>query len=270
MAEYSVLMSVYAKENPEYLRESIESIWNQTVKTNDFWVVCDGPLTKELDAVLEENQKAHKEVFHLLRLKENVGLGRALNEGLKCCKNEAVARMDSDDIACKDRCEKQLRVLEEGIDIVSGTVVEFEKDILHCKAKRTLPLSKEEILKFAGRRNPFNHPCVMYRKEAVEKAGGYQHFYLFEDYYLWARMLLLGVEARNLPDTLLYMRAGTGMYKRRGGWKYVKSMLHFRLFLWKSVLSSFLDFVVCAGGQMMICLIPNRLRELFYKKFLRK
>ena len=169
MAEYSVLMSVYAKENPEYLRESIESIWNQTVKTNDFWVVCDGPLTKELDAVLEENQKAHKEVFHLLRLKENVGLGRALNEGLKCCKNEAVARMDSDDIACKDRCEKQLRVLEEGIDIVSGTVVEFEKDILHCKAKRTLPLSKEEILKFAGRRNPFNHPCVMYRKEAVEK-----------------------------------------------------------------------------------------------------
>lgn len=58
--------------------------------------------------------------------------------------------------ACKDRCEKQLRVLEEGIDIVSGTVVEFEKDILHCKAKRTLPLSKEEILKFAGRRNPFN------------------------------------------------------------------------------------------------------------------
>ena len=176
MAEYSVLMSVYAKENPEYLRESIESIWNQTVKTNDFWVVCDGTLTKELDAVLEENQKAHKEVFHLLRLKENVGLGRALNEGLKCCKNEAVARMDSDDIACKDRCEKQLRVLEEGIDIVSGTVVEFEKDILHCKAKRTLPLSKEEILKFAGRRNPFNHPCVMYRKEAVEKAGGYQHF----------------------------------------------------------------------------------------------
>ena len=192
MAEYSVLMSVYAKENPEYLRESIESIWNQTVKTDDFWVVCDGPLTKELDAVLEENQKAHKEVFHLLRLKENVGLGRALNEGLKCCKNEAVARMDSDDIACKDRCEKQLRVLEEGIDIVSGTVVEFEKDILHCKAKRTLPLSKEEILKFAGRRNPFNHPCVMYRKEAVEKAGGYQHFYLFEDYYLWVRMLRKG------------------------------------------------------------------------------
>ena len=84
MAEYSVLMSVYAKENPEYLRESIESIWNQTFKTDDFWVVCDGPLTKELDVVLEENQKAHKEVFHLLRLKENVGLGRALNEGLKC------------------------------------------------------------------------------------------------------------------------------------------------------------------------------------------
>ena len=152
MAEYSVLMSVYEKENPEYLRESIESIWNQTIKTNDFWVVCDGPLTKELDAVLEENQKAHKEVFHLLRLKENVGLGRALNEGLKCCKNEAVARMDSDDIACKDRCEKQLRVLEEGIDIVSGTVVEFEKDILHCKAKKNPSFIEGRNLEICGKK----------------------------------------------------------------------------------------------------------------------
>ena len=62
MAEYSVLMSVYAKENPEYLRESIESIWNQTVKTNDFWVVCDGTLTKELDAVLEANREREEEL----------------------------------------------------------------------------------------------------------------------------------------------------------------------------------------------------------------
>ena len=125
--------------------------------------------------------------------------------------------MDSDDIACKDRCEKQLRVLEEGIDIVSGTVVEFEKDILHCKAKRTLPLSKEEILKFAGRRNPFNHPCVMYRKEAVEKAGGYQHIYLFEDYYLWVRMLRKGCKGYNVQEVILDMRTGNGMYDRRGG-----------------------------------------------------
>ena len=116
MAEYSVLMSVYAKENPEYLRESIESIWNQTVKTNDFWVVCDGPLTKELDAVLEENQKAHKEVFHLLRLKENVGLGRALNEGLKCCKNEAVATWSK---ALKD-AEQNIKDLEKSLKNTGG------------------------------------------------------------------------------------------------------------------------------------------------------
>lgn len=134
MAEYSVLMSVYAKENPEYLRESIESIWSQTVKTNDFWVVCDGPLTKELDVVLEENQKAHKEVFHLLRLKENVGLGRALNEGLKCCKMKRLQEWILMILHAKTAV-KNIRVLEEGIDIVSGTVVEFEKDILHCKAK---------------------------------------------------------------------------------------------------------------------------------------
>ena len=151
-----------------------------------------------------------------------------------------------------------------------GWISEFDNARQSIISYRKLPQTDRELRRMCQLKNPLNHMTVMFSKKEVLDAGGYQHFYLFEDYYLWARMLLLGVEARNLPDTLLYMRAGTGMYKRRGGWKYVKSMLHFRLFLWKSGLSSFWDFVVCAGGQMMICLIPNRLRELFYKKFLRK
>ena len=270
MEQYSVLMSVYIKEKPEYLKQSIESILNQTVKTDDFWIVCDGPLTKELDLVLEEFEKENQKCLHILRLEENVGLGKALNAGLKQCKHSIVARMDSDDISCEDRCEKQLEVIEQGVDIVSGTVMEFEKDIHEYLTKRELPLCHKEIMKFAARRNPFNHPCVMYRKESVQSAGGYQHFYLFEDYYLWARMLLHGAIGRNLPDVLLYMRAGADMYRRRGGWKYVKSMFHFRFYLWKSGICSFKDFFITAGGQMIICLVPNCMREMFYKKYLRK
>ena len=124
---YSVLMSVYFKESPEYLRTSIESIRGQSASTNDFVVVCDGPLTSELDAVLEEEQEKFGSVLHVLRLEKNEGLGNALNKGLKLCKNELVARMDSDDISRPERCAKQLHVFEQNpeIDFSSGTISEF-------------------------------------------------------------------------------------------------------------------------------------------------
>ena len=268
---YSVLMSVYRKENPVYFRQSIQSMMKQTLPFSDFVLVCDGPLTRELDEIVQWAQEEMGDRLQIIRLKENKGLGYALKTGIPRCRCEVIARMDSDDISRPDRCQRQFQLLEQGdYAIVSGSLQEFVSEPGDMDRVRQLPRTSEEILKYAQKRNPFNHPCVMFRRSEVLRAGNYQDFPGFEDYYLWARMLLLGVEARNLPDTLLYMRAGTGMYKRRGGWKYVKSMLHFRLFLWKSGLSSFLDFVVCAGGQMMICLIPNRLRELFYKKFLRK
>lgn len=270
MEKYSVLMSVYSKEKPEYLQQSIASIMHQTVPADEFLIVCDGKLTNELDCVLDKYEKEFPDIFHILRLKENVGLGRALNKGLEYCSHSIVARMDSDDISCPDRCEKQLQIIEQGVDIVSGTVLEFEGRISNQTSKRMLPITHEEIIKFVKRRNPFNHPCVMYRKEMVKQAGGYQHFYLFEDYYLWARMLMAGAKGRNLEDVVLYMRAGSGMYKRRGGMKYVKSMLKFRYFLMKSGVSGINDFIITTGGQIIVCLIPNKLREVFYKKYLRK
>lgn len=270
MENYSVLMSVYGKENAEYLKQSIKSIMEQTVPTDDFWVVCDGPLTAELDAVIEFYLEKYPDIFHVLRLKENVGLGRALNAGLAKCKNDVVARMDSDDIALPKRCERQLEMMRKGVELTSGTVVEFDRDVSSLLSKRELPQTGEEIKKGIGRRNPFNHPCVMYRKSSVLSAGGYQHFYLFEDYYLWARMIKNGAIAENVKDVLLYMRAGEGMYERRGGWKYMKSMIRFRSFLLKNKLSSPIDFLITAGGQMVVCLIPNKLRVWFYQKFLRK
>ena len=108
--EYSVLMSVYHKERPEYLKQAIESIQVQSLSTNDFVLVCDGPLNDELDAVIQTKQLEMGENLNVVRLAKNGGLGNALNEGIKHCKNELVARMDSDDIAYPDRCEKQIAV----------------------------------------------------------------------------------------------------------------------------------------------------------------
>ena len=147
---YSVLMSVYYKEQPDYLRQAMESVRGQTVPTNDFVLVCDGPLTDGLEAVIREEQEKCGPILHVVRLEENGGLGNALEKGLKLCRNELVARMDSDDISRPDRCEKQLELFGRypDVSLSSGAVSEFITDPKHPTGKRTLPVTDEEIRAF--------------------------------------------------------------------------------------------------------------------------
>lgn len=268
---YSVLMSVYQRERADNLRAAMNSIWAQTVKPNDFVLVCDGPLTTELDAVIEEMQQAHPEL-QVVRLEKNSGLGNALNIGIKHCKNELVARMDSDDISHPDRCEKQLIIFRDNpeLSICSGTVQEFTDSTEKIEAERTLPENQEKILEFAKKRNPFNHPCVMYKKQAVEAAGGYQDYFLLEDYYLWIHMLQNGVIGYNIQEPLIWMRAGTDMYKRRGGWKYIKSQIALFKYMKKSGFIDSGQFVKSAALRMASAVAPNFLREFMFKSFLRQ
>ncbi len=202
-------MSVYKKEQPGHLKESIQSILSQTLKTDNFVLVCDGKLTKELEQIIKEFQENNPGIFSILRLERNRGLGIALQEGLPYCKHELVARMDSDDIAKPCRCEKQIEIFcTKQVDIVSGTIEEFNKVPGDRKIYKILPENQEEIIRYARTRNPFNHPAVMFRKTAVEAVNGYQPFYLLEDYYLWVRMLGNGARAYNIQENLLYMRVG--------------------------------------------------------------
>lgn len=269
--KYSVLMSVYNKELPENLNLSIASVMNQTVQPNEFVIVCDGLLTEELDNVLNRYIEQYPGMFIIEQLLENKGLGVALNIGLKKCSNDIVARMDSDDICMPDRMERQLEAMErEQADIVSGTVLEFTDNKDHVVGRRVLPEKKEDIRKFARRRNPFNHPAVMYRKHCVIDAGGYKDFRMFEDYYLWIRMLLLGYEGYNIQEPVLYMRAGDALYRRRGGLHYARQVLVFRGFMFRKGYSGLVDFLVTAGGHMMVALAPNGMRKRFYERMLRE
>lgn len=269
--DYSVLMSVYHKEKPEYLVQSIESILKQTVAPDEFVIVCDGPLNKELDEVLDVYAGRFPQMIKIIRLQENKGLGVALNAGLNHCKNDIVARMDSDDISFPSRMEKQLEIIEKyNIDIVSGTIIEFNENIDNELTRRVLPRDSGAIRKFARRRNPFNHPAVMYKKESVIKAGGYKDFMLFEDYYLWIRMLLLGCEGYNIQEPILYMRSGDAMYERRGGVKYAGQIIKFRWFMLQNRYSGVMDFLITAGGHTFVALIPNKFRRKFYERILRK
>ena len=270
--QYSVLMSVYCKEKSTYLKQAIESIQEQTLPTNDFVLVCDGPLTSELNAVIDEKEHEMAGQIHIVRLPQNVGLGRALNEGLKHCKNELVARMDSDDIAYVDRCERQVKLFQAKpeISVCSGIVEEFTDLPEHVESRRVPPETNREIREFAKKRNPFNHPCVMYKKSAVEAVGSYQDFYLLEDYYLWLRMLIAGYQGYNIQEPLLYMRAGSGMYKRRSGMKYARSQVALFKFMRDEKFICTAAFVKSCLTRVGSSLVPNRLRKFVYKRMLRK
>lgn len=269
--EYSVLMSVYHKERPEYLKQAIESIQVQSLSTNDFVLVCDGPLNDELDAVIQTKQLEMGENLNVVRLAKNGGLGNTLNEGIKHCKNELVARMDSDDIAYPDRCEKQIAVFNthSEVSICSGIVEEFTTDPNTVDTRRVPPETNAEIIEFAKKRNPFNHPCVMYKKSAVKAVGSYQDFYLLEDYYLWLRILMAGYQGYNIQEPLLHMRAGSDMYKRRAGWKYAKTQAKLFKFMKQQGFIGNGQYIKSCVIRSGSALAPCWLRKFMFERVLR-
>ena len=268
---YSVLMSVYYKEKPEYLKEAIDSILNQTVKTDDFVIVCDGPLTEGLDKVIADYVKTYSGLFTVYRLSRNIGLAKALNNGILQCKNELIARMDSDDISAPDRIEKQIAAInEKKADIVGANIIEFVGNINNTGNSRIVPEKNEDIITFAKKRSPFNHPTIMYKKSAVIAAGFYEDYRFLEDYNLWATMLNMGYKGYNIQENLLYMRGGEEMYKRRGGFSYVGCIYRFKKHLKKIGFIGEKDFLVGVLGHAVVSIIPNGIREKIYSKLLRK
>lgn len=272
VSKYSVLLSVYRKEKPEYLKQAIESIQTQTLSTNDFVLVCDGPLNELLDNVIAAKQQEMGETLNVVRLAKNGGLGNALNEGIKHCKNELVARMDSDDISYPNRCEKQIAIFNAHpeVSICSGIVEEFTTDPNIVDSKRVPPETNTEIVEFAKKRCPFNHPCVMYKKSVVEAVGSYQDFYLLEDYYLWLRMLMAGYQGYNIQEPLLHMRAGSDMYLRRAGWKYAKTQARLFKFMKQQGFIGEGQYIKSCVIRSGSALAPNWLRKFMFEKVLRK
>ncbi len=271
MEKYSVLMSVYSGEKPEYLRQSMQSIFDQTVPTDDFVLMCDGPLTPEMDQVIEQMARDHGGVLRIFRLDKNGGLANALNVGLTKCRNDLVARMDSDDVALPDRCRLQLEAFRDQpeLAVVGGAIDEFEQSVDHVVSHKDMPQTQEEILRYARMRNPFNHPTVMYRRSVVMAAGSYPRNILHEDYALWGNLLLSGAQGRNLPQTLCYMRVDNGMYNRRGGWQYLKLAVALRWSFYRKGLYTFWSFLLVVAGLTVVCLMPMSLRKKTYRWILR-
>lgn len=270
--KYSVLMSIYKGENKEYFIQSIESMLNQSLMPEEIVIVKDGKLTRELEEVIFDYQGLYNNLFTIVSLNQNVGLGLALNKGLQVCRNELVARMDTDDISLPERCELQVREFEKNpsLCIVGTDIDEFIDNPKNVVSSRVVPKEHNKILEFSKRRNPFNHPTVMYKKNSVLKMGGYGDYRRNQDLELFVRMLNNGCKSANIGKSLLLFRANKDNFKRRKSWTKCSSYIHMIYSFWRKGYSSPVDLILVATSQIVIFVSPLFIIEWVSDRFLRE
>lgn len=269
MVKFSLLMSVYAKESPVFLTRCLESIISQSAVPDELIIIKDGPLTEELESVVNSSGFPNK--VNIIALPENVTQGPARAEGAKAAQYDWVAIMDSDDVCRADRFEKQLKMIENepGLGLTGGQIAEFSDDPGQTIATRTVPVDHNDIIKFAGKRNPFNSMTVMFKRDLALQAGNYRYFPWFEDYDLWTRMIKNGAICANSRDILADARVGSGMYGRRRGASYISSEWRMQKQLKALGFINSAGFVRNAALRIPVRILPAGTVAALYKKFAR-
>ena len=201
----SVLMSVYYKERPGYLDRALQSLADQTLPADEVILVEDGPIGEGLQAIIERYRSALR--IRSPRLETNSGLAAALNEGLRHCAHTLVARMDTDDVCAPQRFERQVGYFSNHryVDVLGTFAVAIdEKERQGALLSR--PVTHGQIMSLLWT-CPFIHPSVMFTRDRLVAAGGYDgRLRRRQDYELWFRLAKQGFRFRNMPETLLLHR----------------------------------------------------------------
>ena len=272
-AKFSIAISVYKSDSPTFFDRALSSITElQTVKPDEVVLVVDGPVSEEINSVIAKYEGRYN-FFNTIRLEKNGGLGNALKIALENAKYELVARMDSDDVSVSTRFEEQLRYFETypETDIVGGDITEFIGEESNIVGKRCVPITNEEIRDYMKIRCAMNHVSVMYKKSAVQDAGGYLDWFWNEDYYLWIRMWLNGAKFANTGTVLVNVRVGEEMYQRRGGAKYFESEKRLQDYMLKhNMINKFMYLKNIIKRFVVQRLLPNKLRGWVFRTFARK
>lgn len=263
-------MCVYDGDDPRWLQEAMESILNQTCRPSEVVLVVDGPVRDALNAVITHYHETAG--VRLIRFAVNRGHGDARRAGLEACTYPLVAIMDADDVSVPDRFEKQLSFFAEhpDVDVVGGNISEFIDSPEHPVGKRIVPEADAQIKAYLRYRCPMNFVTVMFRKAAVEEAGGFLDMYCEEDYYLWARMYLRNMTFANVPDILVNVRVGREMYSRRGGLRYFKSELAMQKYMLENGIIRGPAFALNVLKRFIVqVMLPDGLRGWVFQKFAR-
>jgi len=264
LMKFSVLMSIYHKEKPEYFNRAMQSIWNeQTVKPSEIVLVQDGKLTEELYRLVDEWKNKLGDILKIIPLEQNVGLGNALNIGLKECRCDLVARMDTDDICMPDRFEKQISFFQNNdVDIIGSYCIEIDENNNKGNVRK-MPLTHKDIYDnlFTC---PLIHPIVMFKKSIIEKVGGYDKTLTRrQDYDLWFKCAKAGTIFANIDEPLILYRFTNDTHKKQNlnlmlsqakiGFKGVRLL---RQSYWKAL---------ACYVPVIRSLLPNKIQHLVYK-----
>ena len=267
--EFSVLISTWGGDRPDYLREAfVSTVHDQTRRPAQVVLVQDGPVPDELAEEIRELVETSPVPVTHVEMPANVGLGPALDAGLKASDHEIVARMDADDVSVPERFEKQLPVIEAGADIVGSGLWEFGESTADVVGRRTPPTDPDLIRRVIRFRDPFNHPTVVYRRAAVLAAGGYTDMALMEDYLLFTRMVAAGAVPANLAEPLVHYRVGDGAYARRGGLSLLRSELALQARFRSLGLTSRRQYLRNVAIRGAYRLVPEGVRKVAYRRLL--
>ncbi len=273
MQKYSFLICVYKNDDPGFLKISIDSMLAQTVLPDEIVLVEDGPLTPELYDVIENASNEHPGLFNIVINENNVGLAKALNNGIVQAKNELIARMDADDICMPERCEKQLKAYEQtpDLDILGTSTAAFDTDPDEITSVNHAAVTSEEIYARGKRRAAFSHVSVMYRKSTLLEYGLYNSEYRrAQDTDLFCRMIYGGCNVGNLPDVLVKVRKNRDMFIRRKSRQSTECILKIRKNLWKIGYMSFGDYLRLWCSYKLCAILPLGLQRIIYQTLRKK
>jgi glycosyltransferase involved in cell wall biosynthesis len=269
--KFSVLISVYNNIIVTDLDLALKSLIEQTLQPSQIVIVLDGTVSSRIFDLISEFKRRTNVEINIVQLASNQGLGKALFEGLKYCKFELIARMDTDDFSNSNRFAKQIEFmnLNPEISVLGSWVTEFNEIPGDLNRLKKVPEDHQAILTYSKYRNPLNHPTVVFRKSHVLAAGSYQSMPFFEDYFLWARMIKMGYKFHNLRESLLHFRVGNSMIGRRHGIMYLIHEFNFLINMRKMNFLSLIEFIANLIIRLPLRILPLFILKLIYKTFLR-
>ena len=262
MNKYSVLMSVYAKDDAVLFSRALRSVKEQTMSCSQVVLIKDGPLTDALEAVI--NEFVCKLPLEVVSLSVNSGLAIALNTGLPFCKHEFVGRLDADDFCAKDRFELQIRSLanDSSLAVIGSWIVELDE--FDRQTLKKMPVSSEECARAIRHVNPLCHPSVCFRKSVVLSVGGYPLFQKGQDFALWSILISKGHRVANIPSVLVYMSSGLQMMSRRGP-SFFRHEIQVLRFQYELQLYRFHTLIFNVISRLFLRFPPRFIRGCVYK-----
>lgn len=271
MLKYSVLMSVYKQVKISEFTLSIDSMINQTVSPDEIIVVVDGPILEDLRSVLDSYKEKYIDMITIVNLEKNQGLAVALNAGLVVCRNEIVARMDSDDFSLPKRCELQLKALmnDSEIALIGTQMKTFMESPEHPNENYIVrPCNYEDIKNNFKRNNPLAHPSVMFKKSVVLAVGGYDPILVRrQDYDLFSKIVGQGYKAINLEEPLLHFRTDENFWLRNKNKVSCLSKIEVAKRIYKRGECSFVDYMYTYLTMRITLLIPKAVYTKLYQIF---